>query len=294
MYGSDGDCRIIRENILHLIYNQFYNAMRFIYLFLTLFLSNILSAQYLELSDSELSRKLDSVLIEANTMYRYERASWISTDYVMADSELKNKFGGYLTYEESGLFKAIALDKKSENCISEYVFMSDLGQPDGIITKGRALTSYEINLLNIKNKIISQLGDPKYELSVPDGFSLNLILMPNEKEYKLYIITGTAQSNVIPFGNDYLFVTDSEGNIESWKKFHSRLIPAQTIGPDGEKVVGLVHSHLRTNPLISATDICTFKLYAPLYGLEEFSVYSPAIKKYMKYNLKTDKITTDE
>jgi hypothetical protein len=198
-----------------------------------------------------------------------------------------------LTYEESGLLKTIALDKKYKNCIYEYVFINNSDKPDGIITEERSLKPYEVNLLNIKDKIINQLGDPKYEVSVPDGYDLNLILMPVENMYRLYIVTGTTQSNVIPFGNDYMFIADNEGNIESWTKFHSRLIPAQTKGPNGETVRGLIHSHLKTNPLISATDICSFKLYAPLYNLKEFSVYSPAIKKYMKYNFETDKITTD-
>ena len=52
-----------------------------------------------------------------------------------------------------------------------------------------------------------------------------------------------------------------------------------------------MHSHLATVPLITATDICTFKLYAPFYGIEAFTVFSPAIGKYMKYTLKDNKIT---
>lgn len=40
---------------------------------------------------------------------------------------------------------------------------------------------------------------------------------------------------------------------------NSRMIPAQSKGPNGEKVVSGIHSHLKTTPYITATDICTFR-----------------------------------
>jgi hypothetical protein len=63
---------------------------------------------------------------------------------------------------------------------------------------------------------------------------------------------------------------------------------------NGKKVTESTHSHLRTTPYITATDICTFRLYAPYTELEKFSVYSPAIGKTMIYYLKTNKIEIKE
>lgn len=63
---------------------------------------------------------------------------------------------------------------------------------------------------------------------------------------------------------------------------------------DGHKVVEATHSHLRTTPYITATDICTFRLYAQYTELQKFSVYSPAIKKTMTYILETNKIEVKE
>lgn len=265
--------------------------MKFILLLAVLFSSFTLFSQDPAFSDNELKQKLDSVLAEANLLYKYEKSAWVSTDLALANSEIKENFGGYLTYDESNVIKTVILDKENKNSIALYSFFYNFNKPSGISTGKKKLDDGEKHLLNIKNAIINQLGDPKYEIGVPQGYNLNLILIPAVNQYKLYIITGTSQSNIIPFGNDYIFTTDIDGNIQSWNKFHSRLIPAQTSLPSGEKVISVVHSHLKTSPLISATDICTFKLYAPLYGLEEFSVYSPAIGKYMVYNITTDTIT---
>jgi hypothetical protein len=241
-------------------------------------------------TNEELNLKLDSIMKEANLLYKYERSSWVSTDLAMANNKLKENFGGFLTYKNKDSIKTIILDKEQKNCIAEFIFTDDFKKPKIEIVSERKLTRQETTLQEIKNKMIEELSDPKYEITVPQGFSLNLILMPENRGYKLYIITGTSQANVIPFGNDYLFYTDKEGVIESWKRFHSRLIPQNTTAPNGGKVVQAMHSHLRTTPLISATDICTFKLYGGLYDINEFSVYSPALGKSMKYNLAKDKI----
>ncbi|MBK7712557.1 MAG: hypothetical protein IPJ37_17530 [Bacteroidales bacterium] len=156
------------------------------------------------------------------------------------------------------------------------------------------MTNTEQELLDIKIKIINHLSDKKYEIGFPQNFNPNFVLVKEKEEFKLYILMGTPESGVVPFGNDYLFWADSKGAITNWKKFHSRMIPAQSKGPNGEKVVSAIHSHLKTTPYITATDICTFRLYGELCEMDEFSVYSPAIGKYFKYRLKENKIEIEE
>ncbi len=250
--------------------------------------------QDLSYSKEEINFKLDSIMKEANLLYKYERASWVSTDLANEKADVKSNFGGYLTYVSNDTFKTIIFDKEQKNCIAEFIFIDDFKKAKTRIFAERPLTQTEGNLQNIKKKIVDQLSDTKYGVGVPDGFDLNLTLMPVGENYKLYIITGTAQSNVIPFGNDYLFYANKEGVIGDWKKFHSRLIEANTTMPGGGKIVEAIHSHLRTTPFISATDICTFKLYAALCGLEAFSVYSPALGKRFKYDLMKDKVEVVE
>ena len=254
--------------------------------------SGILLAQTIEISEAELKAQLDSVLVEAHLLYKYEKAAWISTDLAMGDQAIKNDFAGYLTYEKQGKIKVIILGKQSQNCIAEYSFGNDFNKPESAKTKSRKTSNKEKKLIDIRTKIWSGIIDNKYAVALPpDGFALNAILIPVAKKYKFYIITGATLRNVIPYGNDYLFIVDKNGEIENWQKFHSRLIPAET-EVNGHKV-NVAHSHLKTTPLITATDICTFMLYAPLYDLDILSVFSPAIKKNMKYSLKEDKITVE-
>ena len=255
--------------------------------------SSILHAQTIDISETELKTQLDSVLAEGLLLYGYERAAWISTDLAMENPTVKQNFWSYLVYEDQNEIRVIIIGKKAQNCIAEYSFKNDFNNPKSIKIENRELSDKENFLLGLREKILINVSDEKYGITIPDGYNLNFILLPFTDKYKFYIITGTSKDDTIPFGNDYLFIADKNGEIEDWQKFHSRLIPAQT-KVDGGKVNRLVHSHLRTTPLMTATDICTFMLYAPLYDIDTFSVYSPAIGKYMTYSLKDNEIIVNQ
>lgn len=253
-------------------------------------ITNLISAQKIEISDVDLQTKLDSVLVEGNLLYKYEKAAWLSTDLFMSNRALKKDYAGFLVYEDGNEIKVIVQGQKNQNCISEYVFKENFSKPEIEKNENREYTTKEKYLLEVKAKILDQISDKKYEVTFPGDYSPNFILLPDAEKFKFFIIMGTSQRDIIPFGNDYVFYTDKNGNIENWQKFHSRIIPGYT-KMNGQDVIGLTHSHLRTTPLITSTDICTFKLYAPLYGIKDFSVYSPAIGKYMNYNLLENSIT---
>lgn len=252
--------------------------------------AGVLFAQQIEMSDTELKIQLDSVLAEGNLLYKYEKAAWISTDLARENETLKKDRGGYFVYQVKDEIRVLILGKKNKNCIAEYSFESDFNSPKSVKIESRELSHQEKELIKVKENILDQLFDQKYEVTIPEGYNPNLILLPFAEKYKLYFIMGTSQLDVIPFGNDYLFIADKDGKIESWKKFHSSIIPGNTTY-NGYKVTEMTHSHLKTTPLMTATDICTFMLYAPLYEIDAFSVYSGAIGKYMKYSLKENKIT---
>jgi hypothetical protein len=239
-------------------------------------------------TEEQINEKLDSILKEGNLLYRLERAAWVSTDLARENKKIKKEFNGYLVYSIEDTIRAIILNKDNQ-CIYELSFVKELTNPVKEIINERTLTLHENTLVTMKKKIIAQIIETKINVTCPEGYNLNFEIIPFETGYKFYILTGTSHSDVIPFGNDYLINSDLEGKILSWKKFHSGLIPCMTKIEDA-KVIEISHSHLRKEPFISATDICTFKLYAKLYDLSEFSVYSPEFSGYFKYSLTEDKI----
>jgi hypothetical protein len=257
--------------------------------FLTTFFHNAYS------QDESLQLKLDSIISEADLMYKYEKAVWNSTDLLMSNIRLKNKYGGYVVSHSGDSIFVTYYGKNQKESIARYTYIAtNLNKPLLVSMESSPLKISEKELLDIKIKMINQLSDSKYNVTIQEGYSPNLILFKENTGFKLYIVMGTTESGVIPFGNDYLFWADSEGIIIRWKKFHSRMIPAYSKGSNGEKVVTSFHSHLKTTPHITATDICTFRLYGELCKMEVFGVLCTATGKYYKYNLKTNKIEIEE
>lgn len=246
-------------------------------------------------SDNEIRQKLDSIKAEGELLFSLENAAWHSSDLVRENNQLRSAAGQYLTYKTNDSAKAVFLNKAENKIVAEYIFKNDKQKPVKTIFAERNLSNLENDLKNVRSKVTDQLADPKYEVGNYEGFNLNIIIIPAEQgKFKTYLISGTSSNGVIPFGNDYLFISDKNGVILEHKKFHSRLIPTQN-PPNGGTLTMSTHSHLRTNPFISATDICTFKLYAPFFpGLKEFSVYSPGLSMYMIYNLEKNTVTVDK
>ncbi|MFY7669649.1 hypothetical protein ACOSP6_01040 [Tenacibaculum sp. MEBiC06402] len=244
-----------------------------------------------EIKDKELKSKLDSIIAEADLLYTYEKVAWKSTDILLQNQGLKQNAGGYLVYHSKDSVFGVFTDKGATKRIAKYSFSKDdLNAPFASDYNIVALSSKEKKLLEIKSTIVNQFSNPQYQITIPNGYNPNLVLIEGEKGYQFYIIMGTNHPEIIPFGNDYVFKTDEKGIITSWRKFHKTMIPAQSKMADGSKVISAIHSHLKMTPLITATDICTFRLYGELYGMSEFMVLSTALGKYFKYILKSNTI----
>ena len=248
--------------------------------------SLILHAQSL---DAEITQKCDSILQEGNTLYNYEKAAWIFTDMAMAKPTIKKDFNYYLTYEEEDSIKCIAINKQKQ-CIYEVVF-TDNNTPQIERFIFRELSQQESKLLEVKNLLLKDIFNNNH-ISTYKNFPPNFILLPFNNGYKLYAICGTRNPKTIPFGNDYLFIVDPNGKIQSKKQFHSRLIPIEI--PEDSQITSTIHSHLEQEPFITATDICTFKLYGKIVGIPQMQVLSSALSIIFTYDPETNTITTKQ
>ncbi|MDR0874055.1 MAG: hypothetical protein LBN27_11415 [Prevotellaceae bacterium] len=259
---------------------------------MTFILILLLPINYLFAQNLSESEKLDSILAEATVLFQYEKAAWISTDLLYEDAPLAEISNGYFTYQANNKTITMILSVDRKRCVAEYFYGNNFSMPDSINKNEREFTERERNLITIFDELLKKINHSNdYGIEVPYKYSYNSNLIPSENGFKFYLIMGTSQSNVIPIGNDYVFYTDKEGNILSWQKFHSRLLPIQT-QIKGEKVISVTHSHLEQTPYITATEIATFMLYAPLYDMNSFEVLSTVLNKNFKYHLNTHKITT--
>ena len=241
------------------------------------------------MNQSEMELKLDGILIESNLLFQYEKPAITTINFVKSDREMRKKFAEVFTYMEGDTVKAIILSQDRKMSLSEFSFYSDYNIPKTRNLNARNLLEKELRLLTIRQMIYNDISKKGYEIKGLEGYDLHSILIPSDNGYKLYIITASKVKNDIPFGNDYLFISDKNGSVTSYEKFHSRLIPTPTKF-NGNKVVSTFHTHLETTPFITATDICTFRIYGKLYNMKDFEVLSTAFDKIFKYYLERNEI----
>lgn len=265
---------------------------------LLLLLLFVCSSHVATSQDSEYENTFKEIIAQADLLYQYEKIAWNSTDLAMLDDNIKAKMGSYIIYHKKDTLYSVFVDKKLKNSIATYIFhKSNLKEPVSVIMDIKPLTEMQLQLIKIKEKVLTTINKnaSKYKLNFPQGYSPNLVMVSNEDDYIFYLIMGTTQDNVIPFGNDWVFQVNSKGKITDWQKYHNSLIPAQTQGPDGQVIVSFMHSHLKMTPHISPTDICTFRLYGvDLYGFNEFKVLSTALGMSFTYNADTNKILSEK
>ncbi|PJJ79934.1 hypothetical protein [Mucilaginibacter auburnensis] len=228
----------------------------------------------------DLDKVADSIRAEAEVLYRSEFASWHGTDIFKekCGSKLKQA-GGYLSYDNgTNLINVFYSAQANTTVLATISFNYDFNPGNyKLDTTERVMNSNESALYKIRAAAIADMRkDTLYKLY--NNTSLNPIPLVNKGKKMVYILTGPSVNGVVIFGNDYLLNFDDNNNITSKKTLHKNIIPIYTNTPDSKTTVAQMHTHLpETGDFITATDICTLRLYKPLSGWKQHYVTS---KKY--------------
>ena len=146
-------------------------------LLIAIFTISIAAAQE-QFTEKQIKVKTDSILIEGNLLYQFEKSAWIATDLTRENKKVKKEFKSYFVYLKLDTIKTIILNKDNK-CIYEYSFINNFDKPTLENSNFRDLNTIESYLIKIKEGIISNIEKNKqYEVKCPDGYELNNILIP--------------------------------------------------------------------------------------------------------------------
>ena len=160
----------------------------------------------------------------------------------------------------------------------------------------RAFRPEEIRLRDMRRKLIDSVYGGVISICFYEGYDPNFVLTEHDGGYKLFLMMGTQLRGVIPFGNDYIFFADSMGTITHWRQLHRSLLSADFGKKKNRKqflagkVRAVIHSHLDSEPLITATDICLMRMYGPLLGVDTLIVVSPSLKTRFVYSVQDNAV----
>jgi hypothetical protein len=240
----------------------------------------------------DLVKVADSLSAEGDRLYKSEWASWYGSDIFAAECKEKRILsGGYISYDTGKGLNNIFFSKGDSP-----VVLATISFPYGFNSKNykldtasRKLSKAEMDLYTFRQKAVAEVyKDTLFKHY--NNTSLNPIPIISNHVKKVYFLTGPAVNGVVLLGNDYLVTFDKDNNITSKRKLHRNLIsiPYSKTETDSSKiVVATIHSHSNeTGEFITATDICTLRLYEKFTTWNQHLVIS---KDYVSlWNCKND------
>lgn len=261
------------------------NSLRLLLAFIFVFNANIGLAQR-PMDINFLNSKLDSIILESNIIYQFLKSKVIAENIAKEQFELN--YHQILEVQDDDSVKIKFIDRQRV-VVLKMVFHEELKSPIIISNISESLSNFEDSLLQIKYNFLSKIDSSKYGIESHDSEKVVTIIYPHFNRFKLYRILSTSKKNIIPFGNDFLFNLDSEGNLISWKNFHKSYVPMKTTHR-GYEVRHIIPKYDKNEAYILATDIALFRLFTDTLELSTFTAYPPKSKRYFTYDSKTNKL----
>jgi len=210
------------------------------------------------------TEEAQAIVAEGKLLYQSEMASWYGTDLFLEHYKNRDSIGGYFSYVEKEISKCIFFSKSDnpkvigtisfDSTYNTKTAKTDLSQRD--------FTANEKDIYAIRKLTLAEINSDTL-FKTYKNINLNLIPLINEKEKKVYVLTGPQQNGVVIFGNDYLLTFDMSNKLIIKKQLHKNIIPIYFGGEEKTKQPeSTMHNHLpETGEYITATDVCTLMLY---------------------------------
>ena len=223
------------------------------------------------------------IVAEGKLLYQSEMASWYGTDLFISQYKDMASVGGYFSYVDNDTAKCVFFSNAESPKVKGTITFDSTYNVNtaNIDIAEREFTAMEHDLYVIRQAAMNALSTNE------DGFfkfyqntNPNLIPLIQGEERKVYVLTGTPQSGMVIFGNDYLLTFDQDNELTSKKQLHQNIIPTEYGNlQDGKQVTGALHSHLpETGNFITATDICTLMLYSKFTKWKSYNVVSEILE----------------
>lgn len=233
----------------------------------------------------EMNRVNDSITKEASLLYRYERAGWVSSDLFFEQCKEQQRASGSLSSHVGSVVKVIYFDAKSMEVLFDYRHDFTTGEKT-IIDSVRAMNAEEVAQYERQVVLMGKVRTAGIEISPypKEVATYNFdVIRINDTITRVYFLMGALKPKVIPLGNDFSVDFDNNNEIVGKRNYHHTYCPIEWDGDESPQSIW--HSHTNDNPYITATDICTFRLYGPRNGVKTLWVLSTAFRCNYLYSV---------
>lgn len=233
-----------------------------------------------------LNSKLDSIVLESKNIYNLLKSKIVAEK--IAEEQYQLDYNWILEVKDTDSIHIKFIDSQKA-VIAKMTFYEDFENP--IVTNNTKdkLSNFEDSLFRVKYTFLSKMNPSEFGIESHDSEKVITIIFPYMNKYKLYRILSTEKKNVIPFGNDFLFILNSDGNVLSWNNFHKTYVPMKTVH-HGYKVGHIIPKYYDNETFILATDIALFRLFTDNLELSSFTANPPKSSRYFTYDSKSNSL----
>jgi hypothetical protein len=227
----------------------------------------------------DIARLINEIAYEGVTMYKMDQLVQNSADYIYDQADM-SRLRGYVSFKEGETFHCIYWNGAYDNLEVIHHFSTDEPERPELMraeNKKRPLTDLEQKYYDMKMQAITYIrGEPDF-FSVPNGLRLNIYFVTTREGIKGYVMPTTTQEDLIPLGNDYVFLFDKNGELQGYDHIHKQYTEIETSkmksDPGGEiqTVQSIGNSAV---PHITPTEICNLLIYSPQPEVHEHYVIS--------------------
>ncbi|MGV4332305.1 hypothetical protein [Ornithobacterium rhinotracheale] len=239
----------------------------------------------------------DSIVREADLLYRYDRAFFRTNDSINYLRSLLKNAGEILCYQRNDSIIALITDAKIPNKVLASFDFAYAEDAPNINLHERYMNAEESNFLDMKHKIMAQVQNNYDIAQMEKGQYYNPVFIPFKEKikgvpmqlYKLYLLTENQERNHIPFGQDYLFYANPEGKVIYNLQFNTFNPVPVTQEIVDKSLVALAYPE--REPYLLPTDVMLFKKYGRFFKLNTLKVKSTAYDVWFVYT--DDRSTVD-
>jgi hypothetical protein len=215
------------------------------------------------------SQTQSEILQEGRLLYQNAVAARHGTEIFLSQhADRKESIGGYVSYIAGSDKVCVLFSKDAKPRAIGAVTETTIQSTE------RELTKNEQDLVTIRQIAVREYNSDTLFKSY-QKMNPNFIAISDGNGKRVYILTTPEEPGVIVFGNDYLLTFDSNNTLKQKRRLHHDLTSIRYNLQDKKPALTTTHLHQsETGDLITATDICTLLLHAPLPWGQHF-VISP-------------------
>lgn len=224
-------------------------------------------------------RVIDSITLESERLYQLENACWRGTEvFFTSNKQQRTQAAGCFSYHNSATqVSCVFYSTDTAAPVLSTIHFDTSFRPSSIrIDKEkRRFTPLEARILRIKMMAMDEIDhDSIFQLYENTSFSIIPVI--DSFSAAVYVITAPEVKGVVLFGNDYLLRFNNNDSLLQKRALHRDMI-AVDFAPDAAgELTETYHTH---NPAagkyITATDICTLRLYGRYTHWKQHVVLSP-------------------